>query len=558
LMSYDGTAGVTGTEPKPDLAAGPPEVSTDGLTWTFHLRPGLHYGPPLQAVSITSPDIVRAILRAGDPTTANVRLGESFLSGIQGYSQYSAGNSDSISGLETPDQLTIRIHESRPDSALPYDLTLAITAPIPPSPAAPSARFGVATGHDRSADPSKTDGYGGFLVSSGPYMIKGMEAVDFSKPAAEQTPATGLVPWTYDANYNTTSYGSLTLVRNPSWNPATDPLRAALADTIEIRGGPADRLFREFAAGGLDMVFDDTPPPSMLHRYLSDASRRRFVQTLDTGNVVVADFNLSQPPFDDPAVRRAVAYAMDRRAMVGQIQEGYGFGGTVIANHYVSDATEESLASGWSPFPGQGGAPDLQAAWREMSRSRYATGHRCAAFECRGVTIEVHPNLGPAAGPIAHSLEALGIDANVQVPDDFYEACYDPAVHEGMCIGNGWFPDYPSPGNILIALFASPSAGGGGNVNRLGWSQSDLVKAHAAIRRVPSVDPQIEACIEEIGAAGIACWTRLDQYLVTQLMPAVPLAFGQTLRISSPRITGFSWDQGTEMPAVDRLAVGGA
>ena len=41
LMSYDGTSGVTGTEPKPDLAAAPPDVSTDGLTWTFHLRPDL-------------------------------------------------------------------------------------------------------------------------------------------------------------------------------------------------------------------------------------------------------------------------------------------------------------------------------------------------------------------------------------------------------------------------------------------------------------------------------------------------------------------------------------
>jgi peptide/nickel transport system substrate-binding protein len=47
LMSYDGTSGVTGPEPKPDLAAAPPDVSTDGLTWTFHLRPNLHYGPPL-------------------------------------------------------------------------------------------------------------------------------------------------------------------------------------------------------------------------------------------------------------------------------------------------------------------------------------------------------------------------------------------------------------------------------------------------------------------------------------------------------------------------------
>jgi peptide/nickel transport system substrate-binding protein len=558
LMSYDGTAGVTGTEPKPDLAAGPPEVSTDGLTWTFHLRPGLHYGPPLQGVPITSHDIVRAILRAGDPATAFVGLGSTYLSDIQGYSQYAAGKSDSVSGLETPDPLTLRIRENRPDSALPYDFTLATTAPIPPSPADPSAPYGVATGHNRSADPSKTDGYGMFLVSSGPYMIQGEGAVDFSKPAAEQTPASGLVPWKYDANSQTTSYGSLTLVRNPSWSQATDPLRLALADKIVIRGGPADSLFRDFAAGTVDMVFDDTPPPPMLHRYLNDASLRSFVQTLDTDNVVIADFNIAQPPFDDLAVRRAVAYALDRRAMLGPIRGAYGFGGTVIANHYVSDATEESLASGWNPFPSQAGAPDLQAARREMSRSRYAKGGRCVNPVCHGVTVVVHQNLGPVAGQIARSLATLGIEANVQVPDDFYGACHDAAVHEGLCVGDAWFPDYPSAGNGLIAFFAGPSSGGIDNLSRLGWSPADLAKEGATVRGVPSVDPQIVACIEQTGAAGVGCWTRLDQYLVTQVMPAVPLAFAQNLRITSSKIAGFSWDQGCEMPAIDRLAVAGA
>ena len=556
LMSYDGTDGVTGTEPKPDLAAGPPEVSTDGLTWTFHLRPGLHYGPPLQDVLITSPDIVRAILRAGDPTTDKIGLGENYLSDIQGYTQYAAGESDSISGLETPDPLTLRIRQNRPDSALAYDLTLPITAPIPPSPSDPSAPYGVATGHDRSADPHQTDGYGRFLVSSGPYMILGEDSVDFSKPPAEQQPAPGFVPWTYDHHYSPTGYGSLTLVRNPSWDPATDPLRAAIADRIEIRGGAAGALFRQVAAGGLDMVFDATPPPPTLHRFLNDASLQPFVQTLDTGNLVYAAFNLARPPFDDPAVRRAVAYALDRRAMLGQIQDGQGFGGTVIANHYAADPLEESLASGWDPFPGQAGAPDLQAARREMSRSRYAKGGRCAAALCHGVTVVVDRSLGPTAGQIDRSLSALGIDAKVQVPDDFYLACQDPAA--GFCVGTGWFPDYPSAGNTLIALFAGPSTGGGLGLSRLGWSPAELEKEGAHVLRVPSVDPQILACSEETSAAAIACWTRLDQYLVTQLMPAVPLAFGQVVRISSPKISRFSWDPGFQMPALDRLAVAGA
>src|SRR5207342_70501 len=69
LLSYRaGTTAEGGTVLQPDLAASLPEVSNDGLTWTFHLNPGLHYGPPFQDVEITAPDIVRAVERALDQT----------------------------------------------------------------------------------------------------------------------------------------------------------------------------------------------------------------------------------------------------------------------------------------------------------------------------------------------------------------------------------------------------------------------------------------------------------------------------------------------------------
>ena len=60
----------------------------------------------------------------------------------------------------------------------------------------------------------------------------------------------------------------------------------------------------------------------------------------------MADFVLTQPPFDDLAVRRAVAFALDRRHMLSAIQGGYGFGGAVLANHYAPDTMLELVIEG--------------------------------------------------------------------------------------------------------------------------------------------------------------------------------------------------------------------
>ena len=91
----------------------------------------------------------------------------------------------------------------------------------------------------------------------------------------------------------------------------------------------------------------------------------------------------------------------------------------------------------------------------------------------------------------------------------------------------------------------------------MGASASDLKRLGVPVRAVPSVDALILRCNEEVGASQIPCWTRLDQYVISQIMPTVPLVFGQVVRVSSPGIGAFSWDEGFQQPAIDRLAVAG-
>ncbi len=141
LYYYNGrSAAEGGGELRPDLATGPPEVSSDGLTWTFHIRLGLHYAPPLQRVEITASDFVRAIERQLSPAPKEFHspngllgFGSSDVLVIEGAQDYADGKSDRISGLEAPDSHTLRIRLTEPDGDFPFRLSLVGTTPIPPN-----------------------------------------------------------------------------------------------------------------------------------------------------------------------------------------------------------------------------------------------------------------------------------------------------------------------------------------------------------------------------------------------------------------------------------------
>ena len=220
LLSYNGkNIDEDGDQLFPDIAADMPTVSDDGMVWTFTLKQGLHYAPPMQDVEITAQDIIRALMRTATPEVA---AGYGFYySVIEGFDAYAAGEADTITGMVAVDDYTLEINLTEPAGDLGYRFALPATAPIPPNPADPEAPLGVADGHD--------DDYGRFLVASGPYMFEGSEAMDFSLPVKDQEPVAG-----YEPNK------LMSFVRNPAWvSDAQDDLRPAWVDgiTMEICPG---------------------------------------------------------------------------------------------------------------------------------------------------------------------------------------------------------------------------------------------------------------------------------------------------------------------------------
>ncbi|HEX2266796.1 MAG TPA: ABC transporter substrate-binding protein, partial [Actinomycetota bacterium] len=212
-----------------------PQVSGDGLTWTFRLKRGVRYAPPLQNVEIKAQDFIRALEREARPKVTEGGYAF-YYSIIRGFDDFVAGRGETIAGLETPDDYTLRVHLTEPAGDLGERFSLPATAPIPPNPRDPRSPLGTAEGHD--------DGYGRFLVASGPYMFEGSERLDFSLSPDQQRPVDGYTP-----------AKSITLVRNPSWRPSSDRLRAAYADRIEIRiGATLEHASARLDEGEIDLV----------------------------------------------------------------------------------------------------------------------------------------------------------------------------------------------------------------------------------------------------------------------------------------------------------------
>ena len=560
LLTYRGVEGVRGTEPVPDLAAAMPTVSADGLTWTFHLRPGIHYAPPLEHDEVTSTDLVRALLRTRlGPFGADNHFdggGYSYLHLIDGYDAFLSGDADAIAGVAAPDPHTLTIRVTHPDRSVLYLFAFPFTAPIPPSPSDPSSPLGIATGHgvgaidhyqqlksdhaSRSIAPPSDVGYGPFLSATGPYMIEGADQIDYTSQPHDQVPAAGISPSWWDGQS-----GALTLVRNPSWSAATDPNRPAYADQIDVSILPTTNPYPGLLSGGTDTVMGTNPTNQQLTSYQTNAVLRGRVHRASNGFTYFITMNTALPPFDDVHVRRALALLLDHAAAA----RGVGFDGQgSLTTHLIPDAMNGGLLSSWNPDASPGNRGDLVAARVEMNRSRYGQDGRCTGPVCKNVTMG--DLSGDSAEAIHAALATLGISSQA-VDNTSVNNCFDPRNHVNMCATAGWGTDYPGVGN-MFPPFVSTS---GWDPSLLGSSPEQLRRWGYDVSHVPSIDQDYTRCLATPAAEQPLCWARLDQLLVSQIVALIPLFTNDAIRLSGADVTQYSLDQAWGEPSLDQMAV---
>ena len=539
LLSYTGdTAAEGGSELQPDLASDLPEVSADGLTWTFTLKQGVMYGDPFGDVEVTAPDIIRAVARVADPD-ASVGGYPDYYSAIEGFEDVTDGKADLPSGMEAPDPYTLVINLTEPTGDLGYRFAMGATAPIPPNG---DAVMGAADGHTRD--------YGRFLVATGPYQIEGAADLDFSLPVKDQEPVAGYEPGK-----------SIVLERNPYYDPGTDGLRPAYADRIEVTmGGDNNDLYNKIQAGELDLVTDGIVPRDVLKDYATDPEKQDRLHVNNSDGIRYLSFNLAEPPFDDVNVRKAVNYALNKEGM-RQLRGGELLGD--IAGHiFLNSFFPNDDLVDYDPYATPNGAGDVNLAKEAMKASAYDSDGDglCDDDVCTDVlaiTDEADPYPDQAA-LIQENLAQIGITLDVKPFErgTMYTKCSDPSTHMAICLAPAWGKDYPDPYTFGVPLFSTaylfPSYG---NLALVGADEEYLSKYDYSVTTVPSAEDKIDECKALQDEARTTCWAELDRLLMEEIVPWVPYLFDNNIDVVSDRISNYGFDQFAGLAAYDQMAI---
>ncbi len=292
---------------KPELAEALPEISADGLTYTYTLKEGLKYsnGDPILAE-----DFVRAAQHLADPRNAfdygyemcwvkgaDAVMGADFgCSGDTPYLDADAGTFDDAQidglldglGVTAPDERTVVYELKQPVSFWPNITAMWLLTPVPAA----------ATSYSEASD----------LIASGPFMIS---------------------EWTHNSE--------LVLVPNPNWT-GTKP---TLTEIHIFMGGDPEAAMASYETGDYDMVVVPSTSTArvaedpVLKEEISDAPQLLIsyfdfatCQAKDSAGEVLCPPNSALAGGTSPSANKnfriALTRAVDKQELIDQTYGGLG------------------------------------------------------------------------------------------------------------------------------------------------------------------------------------------------------------------------------------------
>jgi peptide/nickel transport system substrate-binding protein len=467
--------------PQPDLADGEPEVSDGGKTVTFKIKDGVRYSPPVDR-EIRAADFKYAIERGLLPGVANGYM-SSYFGDIVGFDQAVAAVetndtvAPNISGITAPDDRTLVIKLARPTAPVVIGaLALPLGVPVPEE-------------YAKQFDTEQPSAYGEYTVGTGPYMVEN------------------------NAEGNLTGYNpgrSITVVRNPNWDPETD-YRPAYLDRIEFREGFTDvnSATRRVLEGESQVVGDIIPEPQGLK--LAATQFPDQLAVVPGSGDRYPSLNTSKPPFNDINVRKAVVAGVDREAL--RLARGGPLAGD-IPTHFIfplipgfeESGGEEGFGFDFMSDPN--GDPELAAEYFRKA------GMESGKYEGDEEILVIGENSGidkRVSEVLRDELAQLGFNVNLrEVSSDtmYTRFCSVPATNYDVCATVGWIADFRDPQAVLQVPFSGEAIISTNNYN---WPLLDDPAINEAMDRAALVtDPEERA----------QAWADINE-MVTAQAPAI-------------------------------------
>ncbi|CAM5608595.1 ABC transporter substrate-binding protein [Streptomyces fumanus] len=394
--------GAEGAEVVPDLATDTGRPSKDATVWTYTLKEGLKYE---DGTAITSADIKYGIERSFAPElSGGAPYLRDWLIGGADYQGPYKDKGEGLDSIETPDERTIVFHLNKPEGEFPYLATQTQFAPVP-----------------KSAD--KGTKYEEHPVSSGPYKVV----------------------------ENQNDGERLVLERNPHWSAKTDAERKAYPDRIDVRSGldssvVNQRLSASQGADAAAVTTDTNLGPAELAQVSGDKELASRVGTGHFGYTNYLAFNPKVKPFDDPKVRQAIAYAVDRSSVINAA------GGSSLAEPATTYLPNQK-SFGYTPydhFPaGDSGNP---AKARELLKEAgHPDGLTITLTHSNAKDFETGPEIATA---VQDALKKAGITVKLEglEDNDYSDTVHDVKTEPGFFLAH-WGADWPSGGPFLAPIF---------------------------------------------------------------------------------------------------------
>jgi ABC-type transport system substrate-binding protein len=475
------------TVPVPDIASGPAQVSADRRTYTFTLRGGVRYAPPVNR-EVTAQDFITAIQRFYDKESPSGG-GQLYADLIAGTAAFGAGKATRISGLRAPDPRTLTITLAQPAGDFLSILALPFFAPVP---------------GEYAAQYQVGDNYDGHVVGSGPY-----------------------TPTTYDPGR------LIVLDRNPNWDPATDPLRKAWVDRIQVKlGVRIPSIQQAIEREEADLSLSSHVPQARIDALRADPERSRRLSVNPTGWLwyLVLETNKKAGPIADVRVRRAVNYAIDKVAYRDAVA------GRWAATGELASTIMAPGSLGYRPYdlyPTPGGRGDPAKARALLAEAGYPKGLTLGFATLSG-------RLAAGRKPIEASLKKARIGLKVTINrewDPHFEALGNHAKRlEHQLAQSGWRLDYlgDNARQSIVPQYDSrlpPPASG------------NFSEYHN-----PAVNRLIDRALAEPDQnRRAALWAEIDQRIMRDA-PMVPLVWENSSFQWASRVHGWTYDPGTVGP----------